>query len=384
MKSTFKTYSSDGKPLIDSATQQFTLIKSGTLQAVSDKAGQANTLRIVPIGYIPPKPEKNYIIYKMDISSVICPIFAVHLNLKDTSNNWQKLETIHYLSSVRQNNGLCTVYFYSNKRIDNEQLKNYQIYVFDLVRNPAHKIGLNTWNEKGELTFSTFSQPLNIVKTGIINLVPVDVDYTKAPTQSFMDSFYGKYGNMQNLPNDIKEYFNNTGRELYIRQSLLSNALANKGETWLNVKDDVHFISMQNYQKCAVIAQHRADLSAFVDGLYYSTDRTSDSRFRYRMEVHAWYLSAFADWSTNYSRTRSWINDGTLHLVQTPLGSSHIQYDVMGVNNAICFSIQPNFMSTSADGSGEWRANKQKLAYPTKEITPYYMIDVTNLPFPYN
>lgn len=208
----FKTYNQNGQTLLDSQTAVFTLIKAGTLTRVLATPFEQNKrevwYRAKRLGFNSEMRKRladihttEYCMYYMDVANVKSPIVAIHYNGQMTN-----CSPLAYQSAGQMDNGLRLM-FYADRRLSDDELNKYHIYVFDTQLQRETRVGINLYDEKGNITFSNKNPLLNIHQPNLkSNYLNKNILPTFPVPHQIKSDFYEAYLNLHHrlktLPQD--------------------------------------------------------------------------------------------------------------------------------------------------------------------------------------
>lgn len=167
----FKTFDETGKELLNANLATYCFVKSGkltrlishtfesTYRVIGKKARTANTGHENVYGYI---HTPHYCVYYIDLPlDSISPIPFIYYT--GSATDADTVPSLVYLSTGKVGNN-TRLFFYSNGRLSDTELNSFNIYIFDIKPLKEDKVGLNLYNQQGQLTFSSKTYPLNIAK----------------------------------------------------------------------------------------------------------------------------------------------------------------------------------------------------------------------------
>lgn len=191
----FKTFDETGKELLNANLATYCFVKSGkltrlishtfesTLRVIGKKARRANTGHENVYGYI---HTPHYCVYYIDLPlDSISPLPFVH-HVSGTMTT----ETVVYLSTGKVGNS-TRIFFYSNRRLSDDDLDNIHVFVFDIKPLKENKVGLNLYNQQGQLTFSSKTYPLSIK----LETVHLSDKSSYIALEYFRTNWYGSWEN---------------------------------------------------------------------------------------------------------------------------------------------------------------------------------------------
>lgn len=161
----FRTYNQQGQVLLDSEQAVFSFIKSGRLTRLFATPFESNKreywYRAKRLGINSKMRQgwadihtKEYCMYYIDVPNAISPLATVYYDglAKDCN-------PVIYINSG-QFNGITRMMFYSNGRLSDEELAKFHIYVFDVNVIKETHVGMNLYDRNGNVTFSNRSKPM--------------------------------------------------------------------------------------------------------------------------------------------------------------------------------------------------------------------------------
>lgn len=167
----FKTFDETGKELLNANLATYCFVKSGkltrlishtfesTYRVIGKKARTANTGHKNIYGYI---HTPHYCVYYIDLPlDSISPIPFIYYT--GSATDADTVPSLVYLSTGKVGNN-TRLFFYSNGRLSDTELNSFNIYIFDIKPLKEDKVGLNLYNQQGQLTFSSKTYPLSIMK----------------------------------------------------------------------------------------------------------------------------------------------------------------------------------------------------------------------------
>lgn len=167
-KAEFRTYDKEGRVLLDANKATFCLIKSGRLKRLVEETYESTrtefkTQRFGRWGnkhHVRFTETPHYCVYYIEIPSTsISPIPLVHY--ESGIENVATIPVLGFLSTGIVGN-VKRIYFYSNGRLTDTELNSFRIYVFDSKPVKEDKVGINLYDRKGNITFSSKTYPLNL------------------------------------------------------------------------------------------------------------------------------------------------------------------------------------------------------------------------------
>lgn len=167
----FKTFDETGKELLNANLATYCFVKSGkltrlishtfesTYRVIGKKARTANTGHKNVYGHV---HTPHYCVYYIDLPlDSISPIPFIYYT--GSATDADTVPSLVYLSTGKVGNN-TRLFFYSNGRLSDTELNSFNIYIFDIKPLKEDKVGLNLYNQQGQLTFSSKTYPLNIAK----------------------------------------------------------------------------------------------------------------------------------------------------------------------------------------------------------------------------
>lgn len=340
-------YDKDGNKQFDSDKVVYSLIKAGHLHYLSTNSTDEATYRMLIIRKL------QHILY-IDVTASEAPIAFIYYDgdmyeqygVVGGLDGYQLIAPL-YVSKLNQHT--YRFYFFSLRALSEQQLKRYRVYIFDKAKQRA-RVGLTTYNEQGDITFSTHHHPLKIVDYRQPKLPDTDEMVLKGEHLEYMLANFVQAWRRLNLP-----FVNNNLQIFKKAHEQISNYLHSK-------------IKVGDTELDTLIADYC--LAADHSNIGWHFDTVTDV-FKHLLHKDRKYAS-FYNLGVIEFQARYFHGTGE--------GYEPCTFTAMGVKGGIVAGAC--MMSVPVLLSGSHHLRYDFYLYP--QHPPILTADVTDMPFPYN